>query len=98
VRAGATIGNEKGKRFGWRDIQAWCHSPTGPCKSNWRHHYAAVIGSFIAECGLSKLISLPGKELLTHIGSSTMDVICRFARCVPASEGREETQEQEPTH
>ena len=98
MRAGATIGNEKGKRFGWRDIQAWCHSPTGPCKSNWRHHYAAVIGSFIAECGLSKLISLPGKELLTHIGSSTMDVICRFARCVPASEGREETQEQEPTH
>ena len=94
---GTTIGNEKGKGFGWRGIRAWCHSPTGPCKSNWWHHYAAVIGSFISECGLSKLISQPGKELLTHIGSSTMEMIRRFARCVPAS-GRRRPWNRSLTH
>lgn len=42
-----------------------CLPLSGPCKSNWRRHYAAVIGSFVNEGGLSKLISQLREKLLT---------------------------------
>lgn len=42
-----------------------CLPLSGPCKSNWRRHYSAVIGSFVHEGGLSKLISQLGEKLLT---------------------------------
>lgn len=38
---------------------------SGPCKSNWRRHYSAVIGSFVYKGGLSKLISQFREKLVT---------------------------------
>lgn len=43
-------------RFNLQDNEKWLPL-SGPCKSNWRRHYSAVIGSFVYKGGLSKLIS-----------------------------------------
>lgn len=58
-------------RFNLQDNEKWLPL-SGPCKSNWRRHYSAVIGSFVYKGGLSKLISQFGPKAGHTLDAWTM--------------------------
>lgn len=58
-------------RFNLQDNEKWLPL-SGPCKSNWRRHYSAVIGSFVYKGGLSKLISQFRAKARHTLDASTM--------------------------
>lgn len=52
---------------------------SGPCKSNWRRYYSAVIGSFVHTGGLSKLISQLRAEAAHTLAAWTMGLLLMCA-------------------
>lgn len=61
-------------RFNLQHNEKWLPL-SGPCKSNWRRYYSAVIGSFVYKGGLSKLISQLRAEAGYTLDAWTMGLL-----------------------